>query len=33
MRAQQLIGYVATKDADVVGAKDTLDGRAVLWGR
>jgi len=32
MRAQQLIGYVATKDADVVGAKDTLDGRAVLMG-
>jgi len=32
MRAQQLIGYVATKDADVAGAKDTLEGRAVLAG-
>jgi len=32
MRSQQLIGYVATKDADVVGAKDTMDGRAVLMG-
>ena len=32
MRAQQLIGYVATKDADVTGAKDVLDGRAVLMG-
>ena len=32
MHAQQLIGYVATKDADVVGAKDVLDGRAVLVG-
>ncbi len=32
MRAQQLIGYVATKDADVAGAKDVLDGRAVLMG-
>jgi len=32
MRAQQLIGYVATKDADVVGAKDTVEGRAVLTG-
>jgi len=32
MRAQQLIGYVAMKDADVAGAKDVLDGRAVLMG-
>jgi len=32
MHAQQLIGYVATKDADVVGAKDTVEGRAVLAG-
>jgi len=32
VRAQQLIGYVATSDADVVGAKDVLDGRAVLMG-
>jgi hypothetical protein len=32
MRAQQLIGYVATKDADVTGAKDTMEGRAVLAG-
>jgi len=32
MHAQQLIGYVATKDADVAGAKDVLDGRAVLMG-
>jgi hypothetical protein len=32
MRAQQLIGYVATKDADVVGAKDTVEGRSVLAG-
>jgi len=30
--AQQLIGYVATKDAEVVGAKDVMDGRAVLSG-
>jgi hypothetical protein len=32
MPAQQLIGYVATKDADVAGAKDTVEGRAVLAG-
>jgi hypothetical protein len=32
MHAQQLIGYAATKDADVVGAKDTVEGRAVLTG-
>jgi hypothetical protein len=31
-RAQQLIGYVATHDAEVVGAKDVMDGRAVLMG-
>jgi hypothetical protein len=32
VRAQQLIGYVATRDAEVAGAKDVLDGRAVLIG-
>jgi hypothetical protein len=32
MRAQQLIGYVSTRDADVTGAKDVVDGRAVLMG-
>jgi len=32
VRAQQLIGYVNTRDAEVVGAKDVLDGRAVLMG-
>lgn len=32
MRAQQLIGYVATRDADISGAKDVMDGRAVLMG-
>ena len=32
VRAQQLIGYVSTRDADVVGAKDVMDGRAVLTG-
>ena len=32
VRAQQLIGYVSTRDADVTGAKDVLDGRAVLMG-
>ena len=32
IRAQQLIGYVSTRDADVVGAKDTMEGRAVLTG-
>jgi hypothetical protein len=31
-RAQQLIGYVNTHDADVAGAKDVMDGRAVLMG-
>jgi hypothetical protein len=30
--AQQLIGYVSTKDADVTGATDVLDGKAVLAG-
>ena len=32
VRAQQLIGYVSTRDADVVGAKDVMEGRAVLTG-
>jgi hypothetical protein len=31
-RAQQLIGYVNTRDADVMGASDVLDGQAVLTG-
>jgi hypothetical protein len=30
--AQQLIGYVSTKDADVSGASDIMDGHAVLSG-
>lgn len=30
--AQQLIGYVSTKDASVTGAKDEFDGQAVLAG-
>lgn len=30
--AQQLIGYVNTRDADVTGASDTLNGQAVLTG-
>jgi hypothetical protein len=30
MRAQQLIGYVNTRDADVAGASDVLNGQAVL---
>ena len=30
--AQQLIGYVSTKDADVTGASDIMDGHAVLSG-
>ena len=30
--AQQLIGYVATRDAEVTGAKDVMGGRAVLMG-
>ena len=30
--AQQLIGYVSTSDAQVAGASDVLDGRAVLTG-
>jgi hypothetical protein len=30
--AQQLIGYVSTRDADVAGATDVIDGRAVLMG-
>ena len=32
LRAQQLIGYVSTRDADVTGAKDVMEGRAVLTG-
>jgi hypothetical protein len=32
MRAQQLIGYVNTRDAEVTGATDVLDGQAVLTG-
>jgi len=32
IQAQQLIGYVATHDAEVTGAKDVMDGRAVLIG-
>jgi hypothetical protein len=31
-RAQQLIGYVSTKDADITGATDVMDGKAVLAG-
>lgn len=31
-RAQQLIGYVPTKDADVSGKPDVIDGKAVLAG-
>ncbi len=31
-RAQQLIGYVSTSDADITGATDVMDGRAVLAG-
>ncbi|HEY4381557.1 MAG TPA: hypothetical protein VGN01_14500 [Acidobacteriaceae bacterium] len=30
--AQQLIGYVNTRDADITGASDVLDGQAVLTG-
>jgi hypothetical protein len=32
LQAQQLIGYVSTKDADVTGATDVVDGHAVLSG-
>ena len=32
LHAQQLIGYVSTKDADVTGASDVMDGHAVLSG-
>src|ERR1700722_13487573 len=32
VRAQQLIGYVSTHDADVTGATDVMDGKAVLAG-
>src|SRR6266702_2173024 len=31
-RAQQLIGYVNTRDADITGASDILNGQAVLTG-
>jgi hypothetical protein len=31
-QAQQLIGYVNTRDADITGASDVLDGQAVLTG-
>jgi hypothetical protein len=31
-RAQQLIGYVSTHDADITGATDVMDGKAVLAG-
>jgi hypothetical protein len=30
--AQQLIGYVSTKDADITGATDVMNGKAVLAG-
>ena len=30
--AQQLIGYVSTRDADITGASDVMDGQAVLTG-
>jgi hypothetical protein len=33
MRAQQLIGYVSTHDAEVTGASDVVDGHAVLAGQ
>ena len=32
LEAQQLIGYVSTKDADVSTASDVMDGHAVLMG-
>jgi len=32
MGAQQLIGYVSTREANVTGASDVVDGRAVLTG-
>jgi hypothetical protein len=32
VRAQQLIGYVSVRDADVSGATDVLNGKAVLAG-
>lgn len=32
VRAQQLIGYVNTRDAETTGASDMLDGQAVLTG-
>jgi hypothetical protein len=32
LQAQQLIGYVNTRDAETTGASDVLDGQAVLTG-
>jgi hypothetical protein len=32
VRAQQLIGYVNTRDAETTGASDMMDGQAVLTG-
>jgi hypothetical protein len=32
LRAQQLIGYVNTRDAETTGVSDVLDGQAVLTG-
>ena len=32
LQAQQLIGYVNTRDAEITGASDVLDGQAVLTG-
>jgi hypothetical protein len=32
LQAQQLIGYVPARDADVTGASEVMDGRAVLAG-
>jgi hypothetical protein len=32
LRAQQLIGYVNTRDAETTGASDLMDGQAVLTG-
>ena len=32
LRAQQLIGYVNTRDADATGVSDVFDGQAVLTG-
>ena len=32
LQAQQLIGYVNTRDAETTGASDVMDGQAVLTG-